>query len=156
MTILVLGGGITKQGILPAHVKARLKLAVEILKKHPRAKILLSGKYSFLYPKKSLPLKTEARAMKDYLVKLGVPGKNIYLEEKSKDTISNAYFAKKLYFLPQREKKAVIITSEFHLPRTRYIFKKVFGRRYSFRYVVTSSHLKDKKERGYPSSERTP
>lgn len=145
MTILVLGGGISKEGILPKHVKARLRLAAKIFKKYPKAKILLSGKYSFLYPKNILPPKTEAAAMKDYLLALGIPAETIFLEQKSKDTISNAYFTKTLYFIPKKEKKAVIVTSEFHLPRTRYIFKKIFGKKYTLKYVSVPSHLKGKK-----------
>lgn len=144
MTIVVLGGGIDKKGHLPQHVKERLKRAAEIFKKTKKAKILLCGKYSFLYPKDSLPPRTEAEAMRDYLLKLGIPEKVIFLEKKSKDSISNAYYAKKLYFLPRQEKQAKVITSEYHLPRTKYIFQKIFGNSYKFQYIPTSSSLPKK------------
>ena len=91
-----------------------------------------------------LPPITEAQAMKDYLIKKGILKKNIFLENKSKDTISNAYYSKKIYFIPKKEKEAKIITSEFHLPRVKYIFKKVFGKDYKFQYIAISSNLNKK------------
>jgi uncharacterized SAM-binding protein YcdF (DUF218 family) len=154
MTIVVLGGGIDYKGNLPSHVKERLKKAADIYREHPQAKILLCGKYSFLHPKNKVPPKTEARAMKEYLLKLSIPSDIIFLEQKSKDTISNAYYAKKLYFLPRKEKEAYIITSEFHIPRTKYIFQKVFGDKYKFRYVPVSSDLRGRARRRVKERQR--
>lgn len=144
MTIVILGGGIDKNGNLPKYVKKRLDKAIAIFKKNKNAKILTSGKYSFLYPKNLIPPITEAQAMKNYLIKKGILKKNIFLENKSKDTISNAYYLKKIYFIPKKEKEGKIITSEFHLPRVRYIFKKVFGKDYKFQYIPISSNLNKK------------
>ncbi len=146
MTIVVLGGGITKDGKLPKHVKERLEKALRIFRKQKQAKILVCGRYSFLYPKNQLPKKTEARAMRDYLIILGMPKKNIYIENKSKDTIGNAYYAKKIYFIPRKERKASIITSEFHLARTKFIFQKIFGKGYQLKFVSLSSSLKSKEK----------
>ncbi len=142
MTIIVLGGGITKNGIVPDFVKTRLEKAKEIFLKNKSARILFCGRYSFLYSKNNRPAKTEAQAGKEYLLKIGVPGKNIYMENKSKDTIGNAYYAKKLYFIPRKEKEAIIITSDFHLERSRFIFKEIFGSGYDFKFIATPSNLK--------------
>lgn len=144
MTIVILGGGIDKNGNFPQYVKKRLDKAIEIFEKNKNSKILVSGKYSFLYPKNLIPPITEAQAMKNYLIKRGILKKNIFLENKSKDTMSNAYYAKKTYFILKKEKKAKIITSEFHLPRVKYIFKKVFGKDYKFQYIPVSSNLNKK------------
>lgn len=143
MTIVILGGGISKDGRLPERVKNRLKKAWQIFKKDKKIKILVCGKYSFLYPKNKAPKKTEDKAMQDYLLNLGVPKKNIYLEEKSKDTIGNAYYAKKLYFIPKKEREALIITSNFHLERVRFIFQKMFGKYYQFKFISPSFSLKN-------------
>ncbi len=142
MTIMVLGGGITKNGVLPDFVKTRLEKAQEIFAKNKSARILFCGRHSFLYSKNNRPRKTEAQAGKEYLLKIGVPRKNIYLENKSKDTVGNAYYAKKLYFIPRKEKEAIIITSDFHLERSMFIFKKIFGRGYKFKFIATPSNLK--------------
>lgn len=145
MTIVILGGGINKEGELSQLIKPRLKKAVEIFRKKKDNKILVCGKYSFLYPKEFLPPRTEAEAMKEYLLKLGLPKENIYLESKSKDTISNAYYAKKLYFIPQKEKRVIVITSEFHLERTKFIFKKIFGPDYQIQFISVCSLFKGEK-----------
>jgi len=146
MTILILGGGITKDGRLPKNVKERLEKAWQIFKKNKKTKILVCGKHSFLYPKNKAPKKTEAEAMQDYLLNLRVPKKNIYLENKSKDTIGNAYYTKKLYFIPKKERKALIITSDFHLRRVRFIFQKIFGKQYQLKFVALPSFLNEKKK----------
>ncbi len=145
MTIVILGGGIAQNGQLPEHVKKRLKMAWQVLKKNKDAKILVCGKYSFLYPKNKLPKKTESQAMRDYLLEMGIPKKNIYLENKSKDSIGNAYYAKKLYFIPKKEGRGIIITSEFHLARVKFIFKKIFGNNYKFKFIGVPFSLKNKR-----------
>lgn len=144
MTIIILGSGISKKGELPDFVKTRLEKAKEIFNKSKNAKILFCGRYSFLYSKSSHPVKTEAQAGKEYLLRIGVPGKNIYMENRSKDTIGNAYYAKKLYFIPRKEKKLIIITSDFHLERSKFIFKKIFGRGYNIKFIATPSFIKRK------------
>ncbi|MCK4454265.1 YdcF family protein [Candidatus Parcubacteria bacterium] len=146
MTIVVLGGGITKDGKLPKHIKERLEKVLQIFRKRKQAKVLVCGRYSFLYPKNQLPKKTEARAMRDYLISIGIPKKDIYLENKSKDTIANVYYAKKLYFIPRKEKDAVIITSGFHLERAKFIFRKIFGKGYQFKFISPLSSLKVKEK----------
>jgi len=145
MTIVVLGGGINQKGEISPQVKKRLKKVKELFEKQKNAKILLCGKYSFLYPRDKTPPITEAEAMRNYLLKLGVPKESIFLETKSKDTIGNAYYAKKLYFIPKKEKQAIVVTSEFHLERVKYIFKKIFGKNYKLKFVAVPSPFKGEK-----------
>ncbi len=148
MTIVVLGGGIVRNCYLPKYVQERLKKAWQIFKKNEKAKILVCGKYSFLYPKNKPPQKTEAEIMRDHLLKLGAPKEKIFLEQKSQDTITNAYFAKTLYFIPKKEQTAKIITSDFHLQRVKFIFSKVFGKEYRLKFISAPSFLtKERKKR---------
>lgn len=145
MTIVVLGGGISSEGEIPDQSKRRLQKAKEIFKKKKeKPNILLCGKYSFLYPKDKLPPITEAKAMKKKLLKFGIPEEKIFLEEKSQDTISNAYYAKKEYFIPQKERKAIIISSSYHIPRLEFIFKKVFGPEYNLKFMGIASPFSEK------------
>lgn len=143
MFIVVLGGGIDLNGNLPPHVYQRLDKALKLYKKLPRSKIVLSGKYSFLYSLKKPPI-TEAEKMAQYLIEKGVPKKDIFLEKKSQDTISNAYYLKTDFLLPLKEKRAIVVTSDFHQQRVRYIFKKVFGEGYQFQFIATPSGLPEK------------
>jgi len=145
-TIVILAGGITEKGNLSKNSKKRAEKAYQIFKENPNFNVLACGKYSFLYSKNNIPLKTEAEATKEYLLRLGVPEKNIFIEEKSKDTIGNAYYAKKLYFIPKKEKKLLVITSDFHLERVGFIFRKVFGSKYQISFDCVSSIFKNKKE----------
>jgi uncharacterized SAM-binding protein YcdF (DUF218 family) len=92
--------------------------------------------YAKLYP----PI-TEAKAMRDYAVKLEVPKDKILLEEQSNDTIGNAYFTKVDFLKPNNWKILVVVTSEFHMKRTKYIFKKVLGPEYNVEFVEAPSKL---------------
>ena len=58
-----------------------------------------------------------------------MPASDIYIEIASMDTIGSAYFAFTNYILPMQWTKILVITSEFHMPRTTIIFdwmKKLF------------------------------
>jgi uncharacterized SAM-binding protein YcdF (DUF218 family) len=139
MIIVVLGGGIDLQGNIPSYVYSRLGEAIK-LQHELNCKILVSGEYSFLYDKVKPPF-TEASKMQGYLLEKGVSVDKIIKEEQSKDTIGNAYYSKKYVFLPQKEKKAIIITSDFQVERANYIFSKIFGPEYDFKIVGIKSEL---------------
>jgi len=147
MAIVILGGGITKKGALPKEAKQRVEKAYQIFKRNPQSNILACGKYSFLYPKDKLPLRTEAEAIKEYLLKLGVPENKIFVEKKSKDTIGNAYYAKKLYFIPKKDKEVWVVTSDFHLERVKFIFEKVFGTKYKIKFFPVLSFFKSRERK---------
>lgn len=149
MTIVVLGGGINEKGEISKQTKKRLYKVREIFESgEEKPDILLCGKYSFLYPEEKTPPFTEARAMKDYLLLQNVPEEKIYLEEKSRDTISNAYYAKTEHFIPQRKKAGIVVSSDYHLPRVKYIFKKVFGPDYDLRFEgIPSPFSQEEKEK---------
>ncbi len=145
MLIVVLGGGIDLQGNLPPHVHLRLDKAIELFQEHPDSRIVLSGRYSFLYGKDKPPF-TEAKKMSEYIFDKGIAKEKILLEELSKDSIGNAYYLKINIFIPERENQGMIITSEFHIKRIRYIFDKVFGDNYSFTFVGVSDSLPSEQE----------
>jgi uncharacterized SAM-binding protein YcdF (DUF218 family) len=144
MIVVVLGGGIDLQGNIPTYVYSRLDEAIK-LQNNLNCRILVSGEYSFLYDKVKPPF-TEAFKMQEYLLKKGVLETQIIKEEQSKDTIGNAYYSKKYIFLPEKEKEAIIITSDFQVERVKYIFNKIFGSEYSFKIIGIKSEL--------PSGER--
>lgn len=139
MIIVVLGGGIDLQGKIPSYVYSRLDEAVK-LHEDLDCKILVSGEYSFLYDKVKPPF-TEAFKMEQYLLSKGVSAEQILREERSKDTIGNAYYSKKYIFIPKEEKEAVIITSDFQVERVEYIFHKIFGPEYKLRIIGIKSEL---------------
>ncbi|MEK7540283.1 MAG: YdcF family protein [Patescibacteria group bacterium] len=138
MHIVLLGGGITPDGQLPDKKFIQERLCkVQELHAQLRAPIIISGGYSYLL--EEAPPRTEAAAMREALVAMGVPEKAITLEEQSKDTVSNAYFVKKI--LGQSEDALVIVTSDFHAERAEYIFKQVFGDNCDIRVEAAPSFL---------------
>lgn len=142
MYIVVLGGGISFDCKLPRLVLERLNKAIELYK-HENSRVIVSGKYSFLFTSKK-PNCTEAQKMLEYLVENGVRKQDVIKEERSRDTIGNAYYLKKLIFIPKNIKSASIITSNYHIKRAKYIFQKVFGGSYKMRFIPTQG-IPDKK-----------
>lgn len=134
-TIIVISGGISPNGRLPFFVKERLDEAYKQFIAGIGKRIILPGKWS--YRLETPPPKTEAKAMKEYLEKLGVDKKHLFLEEKSHDLLTSVYNIKKLYLKPRNYKNLLIVASDYQKERVEYIFRKVLGREYNvnFRFV---------------------
>ena len=128
MTIgIVLGGGITNQGILPFDVQKRVLKTVQLLEKKIIDIIIVTGGSTNPHLHKS----TEAQLMVNMLLQNRVKKNNIILEEKAKDTIGNAIFSKDIILRKKLGKDIVIITSNYHLRRALSIFQHVFGASFS-------------------------
>lgn len=67
--------------------------------------------------------KPEAPIVKRFLIDLGVPENRIFLEDKSRDTIENAKYTKKV-LEKIKSKKPVLVTSAFHMRRSVMSFEK--------------------------------
>ncbi|MBI5002112.1 YdcF family protein [Candidatus Woesearchaeota archaeon] len=127
MTIgIVLGGGITDEGTLPRDVQKRVLKAQELLQKKVIRKIILCGGST----NKKFSKLTEALLMATLLLEKGVKKNVLLLEEKSKDTIGNAVFAKDIVLKKKLSSDVVVITSNYHLRRALSIFRHVFGSGY--------------------------
>lgn len=137
--LIVLGGGIEKRGTLPAHVHARLQHAAAFMKKNNIPHIILSGRYGFTITPP--PRVSEARIMKKALLTMGIPERKIFLEELSKDTIGNAFYVKKTILRRRGWKNVVLVTSHFHMPRARYVFKKILGTSYRLLPIAAPNML---------------
>lgn len=131
-TIIVLGGGISDEGILFAQSRLRVEKGVELWKKE-KCSLLFSGRWNYLR-KKTLK-KTEGKGMKEYAISLGVPKKDILLEEESMDTIGNAYFCKKQFIIPKKWKDIIVVTSGFHTKRTKRIFQHILPKGIHFEVI---------------------
>ncbi|MET1031591.1 YdcF family protein [Domibacillus tundrae] len=58
-------------------------------------------------------------------VALGVPEENVIAEEQAHSTYTNATYTKEL--MEQRgDRSAIIVTNDYHMRRTKFIFEKVF------------------------------
>lgn len=137
--IIILGCGVRKDGSLTVITQTRVDRGVELFKKGVAPKIVMTGHKD--YWSRYTPAKTEARAMMDYAVSLGVSKRSILLEEKARTTLGNAYFTKKDVLEPRGWKNLAVVTSDFHVPRSDYIFRKVLGRAYTFKMVKVQTRL---------------
>ncbi len=140
--IIILAGGINNDGSLPELTKKRVEKGVDLYKEKIASKIILSGNYGFwLDYAKTIPPRSEAEAMKEYAESLGVSTPDIIMERSSKDTIGNAYFTKVDILEKNNWKNIVVVTSLFHLPRTKLIFDTVLGPEYLIDYVPADDRL---------------
>jgi hypothetical protein len=125
--ILVPGGGVRQGGELPIWVKRRFDKVLEI---YNNEYIIALSAGTLLKPppldNRGFPL-FESVAGANYLINNGIPPKKILVETCSYDTIGNAFFARLIHVEPRRFRRLLIITSEFHMPRTESIFKWIFG-----------------------------
>ena len=124
--ILILGGGVREGGELPRWSRARFDRALE----RADAEIFLCS--SAGTRRRPPPLEhgypiAEAVAGARYLMSRGIPPRRIRIEAASYDTIGNAYFAKLLHVDPAGWRRLLVITSDWHMPRSRAIFEWVFG-----------------------------
>mmetsp|Transcript_3221 Transcript_3221/g.12732 ORF Transcript_3221/g.12732 Transcript_3221/m.12732 type:complete len:354 (-) Transcript_3221:650-1711(-) len=135
--VVVVAGGMTDSGGLPAWVVSRLDHAVAEYRRHVTASdgpkkmyVVLSGSAT---PHKPPPLQKggftlhESTAMAEYVVANGVPPEAVLKDTASMDTIGNAYYSLLLHAAPRNWRKVQVVTSEFHIGRTRAAFEWVWG-----------------------------
>ena len=139
--VLILGGGVREGGALPAWVANRFDRALEL---DTRVFICLSGGTAH----RPLPRAQdgspifESVAGARYLIERGIDPQRIFFETASFDTLGNAYFSRAIHIDPMRLTNLVVITSEFHMPRTEAIFRWVYrldapAGRYRLRFEAT-------------------
>jgi len=124
--VLVPGGGVRDRGELPPWVEARLDKAFEYAQgSHIIA--LTAGTTH-----KAPPLDDaghpilESVAGARYLARRGYPPHLLLVETASYDTIGNAYFSRAIHTDPAGFRNLLVITSEFHMPRTEAVFRWIF------------------------------
>jgi vancomycin permeability regulator SanA len=124
--IFVLAGGLQNDGQVHQWVVARLDTAYQIYAaKVQKPKIICLGGGTYHKP----PIRNdrdyvvhEATACAEYLIKKGVNPGDIYKEWASYDTVASAFFAYMNFIIPLKLSSFLIITSEFHMPRSSAIF----------------------------------
>ena len=125
--VLIPGGGLLENGSLPPWTVARLEYALS-LKNECCWFILLSGGTVHKPP----PLNEdgfpyfESHERKRVKEHTGLALARVLTEISSYDTIGNAYFSRLLFTEPLSLKKLLVVTSEFHMPRTKAIFEWIF------------------------------
>lgn len=126
--IIVLGGAVDPERSRPHgevalnESAARITETVVLARRHPEAKILLSGGDASIFPRAGAEM--EADATRRLMVELGVAEERILVEDRSRNTYENAVDS---YALAAPKPGAVwlLVTSAAHMPRAVGCFRKV-------------------------------
>lgn len=120
--IIVLGGpiGIARDDVVLLSAGARITKAVELAWLHPQAKIVFAGGAANLI---SPVTTTEADGARLLFTGLGLPPERLVLEDKSRNTLENAVFARRLVD-PKPGERWLLVTSAWHMPRSMGVFRK--------------------------------
>jgi uncharacterized SAM-binding protein YcdF (DUF218 family) len=137
--IVVLGRGVDPDGALPALAQQRVARAAELYAWGVAPRLIFSGRFSLMT--ETEPPRTEAAAMAEHAIVLGIPRRAVILEEESRDTIGNAYFVLRRFLEPNDWMSIRVVTSDFHIQRAAWVFQKVLGLGYDVAYSPSPSEL---------------
>jgi uncharacterized SAM-binding protein YcdF (DUF218 family) len=122
--IILLGGGLQSIRV-GGHVEEmlndaadRIRYAGTLARRYPDIPVLISGGQVFTRP----GMRSEAEAMSDMLVELGVARDRIRLESGSRTTAENAALARTL--AAGTKGPWLLVTSAYHMPRAMGVFRK--------------------------------
>ena len=138
---VVLGGGLEADGSANALAIARADAAAELARRRPVA-LILSGSHG----EGPRPMRTEAAVMADRLIASGIAPSRIFLEERSRDTVTNAAYVAKRYLTALTPRRLVIVTSPFHMARALVTFALVLGEAWPLEAYAASA-VPDEDER---------
>ncbi|WP_245548339.1 YdcF family protein [Gordonia araii] len=115
--IVVLGARLNNNGRVPNVLVPRLQAALQLARGFPTAGIITTGGMTNRRAGKS-----EAQAMKTWLVRHGIPAHRIATENRSRSTAQNAKFVAPMLFRG-RATGVVVVTSHNHLRRAMINFR---------------------------------
>ena len=118
--IIILGCKIKKDGTPTPLLKGRVDKAIEFAKKQKEE----AGKDIIFVPsggKGSDEVISEAESMRDYLIKKGIPKKNIIIENKSTNTVENMKYSNSIIIGKKKEAKICFATTNYHVFRSGVI-----------------------------------
>ena len=129
--IIVLGSPNDENGNLSEMALARAQTAFSQHRIHPNYMILPTGGFGEHF---NTTNKTHGYYLKKYLIKLGIK-EDLFLEvAESKNTPDDAFKAMAIVKKYQLE-NIIVVSSDFHMERVRYIFDRVFEA-YKLNYVA--------------------
>ena len=108
---LVMGFGL-KDGQMEEILELRCDKAVEYLQKNPECTAVLCGGVT-----RGNAI-SEAKAMKDYIVRSGIPERRLLLEDSSTNTEENISYAKQMITVGS---KVIVISSNYHMHRIKEV-----------------------------------
>ncbi len=116
--LLILGYSIRQDMVHPT-LRLRCERAAEYLRENKSAKAIACG--GIVHKDQT---KSEAQAIREILLSLGVEDERIILEDKSRTTVENFLNAKKIIDSCTEGSEAALLSSEFHIFRAELIARK--------------------------------
>lgn len=141
--IVVLGGSVIDENTLPVWVINRLNYAID--QQNNCKWIILASRCTPHKPQtinKDGFVVDESQIMANYMMNNGIKPSKLLMESWSQDTIGNAYGVLCLHCIPRNIRSIHVVTSEFHMPRSQAIFKKVFSLHPSIKYELSFHETK--------------
>lgn len=123
--LIVLGAKVNEDGVSKT-LQYRLDKAVEYYHKYPETKIIVSGGQGQDEPK------SEAVAMKEYLLLQEVTDNKIIVEKRATSTYENLKYSKAIIEQESDNARIGIVTTDFHIYRSKLIAKRVFKQQCDF------------------------
>jgi len=133
--IIVLGGGIRRDGSLTVVSRARVEHATALYRQGVAPRLILTGRCGVFMPKSV----SEASAMHTHAHAAGVPVDALLLEEHARSTLGNARFTLARYLAPNRWRRVHIVTSDFHASRASSLFRYTLGDAFELSVSVVAS-----------------
>jgi uncharacterized SAM-binding protein YcdF (DUF218 family) len=97
----------------------RVTIAARLAKALPEAKIIHTGGQGMIVSSQATEAEGAARLFRDF----GISSDRVILEDQSQNTWQNAVYAKKIV-QPQPGQRWLLVTSAYHMPRSKGVFEK--------------------------------
>ena len=113
-TALILGAKVHGGGRLSNMLEDCVLTGLELYRQGKVKKLLLSGDHG-------QQAYDEVNAMRDYLLKQGVPAQDIFMDHAGFDTYSSMYRARDVF----QVRDVIVVTQAFHLPRAVFLARSL-------------------------------
>ena len=123
--VIVLANLMDAQGNLNEESRARMDTAINAFLNNEAPFLVTCG---WAYRADSLI--SVADAMSAYAVNCGIPFDSIITDRDSRDTVGDAFFTKRNHAVTNRWTSILVITSRYHVERTKQIFSLIYGSQY--------------------------
>lgn len=132
--IIILGAPNDEQGKLSRMAQERLAKGLTLYRQNPGCKILLTGGFGDHFNRSKLP---HAHYARQALLAQGVP-ESVFVEfALSRHTVEDGLLSRPLA-ARYGAKRLIVVTSDFHLGRAKFIFDRLFPS-YQLRYAAAPS-----------------
>lgn len=125
--VIVLANEMDSCGVLNAESILRANLAADLVRELRIPRVVTCG-----WDYRIDSTVKIADAFKDFLVSIGLKPECILTEPNSRDTVGDAVFTRLNIVEPLGISKFCVVTSKYHVARTKKVFDFVYGSKFSF------------------------